>query len=517
MFYNFKRNTNNEFKRPSLTSVNITPLQGAFDKFPEMNGTFVKSTINKNQNKIKQIFLEKIGHSQFEEYYSKNDERKIKNENKNNNKNKKKFFEFKIDFGSTLYYDLRDNNQSNNYKNLNKIEFNKKILQKSNNFSLNKSKIPISTFFFDRNKKTNKQNLNISDNNNNFIKKEKSIKNKTFELKNESNEKKNFINKEDFFNKHIINQKLKFNKNIINNNNNSFTNAKNSLFVNYKKYKPLKIFDFSSNSKQDFSTINSQENINNFNTIVNSTTGNSFSKSKDNLIIHNINKTENNFYKKNILFDNSNNVSIENSKTLKNFEKKFNKKLKILNKKQNNMNKKLFRIINRSQVKRKEKPLDKVLEVILEKKMKKQKKKNDIKDLYVKASNDKEVYKIMNSEKAGILQMGDLITKISDEQALLLSERIIENYNVKEEQLEIGNRNIPEFIKKKLLKEAEISRKNIINNNKKLKRMRINILNKKDNLFKEFKRVLSPIPERKNFFLNNDNDKDEDLYEKIYF
>jgi hypothetical protein len=181
------------------------------------------------------------------------------------------------------------------------------------------------------------------------------------------------------------------------------------------------------------------------------------------------------------------------------------------------MNKKLFRIINRSQVKRKEKPLDKVLEVILDKKMKKQKKKNDIKDLYIKASDNKEIYKIMNSEKAGILQMGDLITKMSDEQALKLSERIIENYNIKEEKLEIGNKlNIPEFIKKKLIKEAEISRKNMINNNKKLKKMRINIITKKDNLFNQFKRVLSPIQKRKIFVLN-DEIKDEDLYDKIYF
>ena len=148
--------------------------------------------------------------------------------------------------------------------------------------------------------------------------------------------------------------------------------------------------------------------------------------------------------------------------------------------------------------------------------MKKQKKKNDIKDLYIKASDNKEIYKIMNSEKAGILQMGDLITKISDEQALKLSERIIENYNIKEEKLEIGKINIPEFIKKKLIKEAEISRKNMINNNKKLKKMRINIITKKDNLFNQFKRVLSPIQKRKIFVLN-DEIKDEDLYDKIYF
>ena len=512
MIYNFGRNKkNNEMKRPSLTSDNITPLKGAFDKFPDMKGTFVKSTINKNQKTIKEFFLERIGNPRFEQTSSNSEDKKYKNDI-NNKKQNKKFLDFKINFGSTIYYDLRDY-QSNNNENSNKIEFNKKLLQKSNNFNLTRSKIPISTFFYDRNKKI-KQNLNISENN--FKNKEKLTKNK-IEPKNENNEKISFINKEDYFNKHIINQKLKINKNLNNNNNNnSFTNTKNTLFVNYKKFKPLKIFNFSSNSKQDFSTLNSQENINNFNTIANSTTGNSF-YSKDNLIIQNLNKTENNFYnKKNIFNDNSTNISIENSKTLKNFEKKFNKKLKILNKKQNNMNKKLFRIINRSQVKRKEKPLDKVLEVILDKKMKKQKKKNDIKDLYIKASNDKEVYKIMNSEKAGILQMGDLITKISDEQALKLSERIIENYNIKEEKLEIGKINTPEFIKKKLIKEAEISRKNMINNNRKLEKMRINIITKKDNLFKKYKRVLSPIPERKIFVLNDDF-KDEDLYDKIYF
>ena len=513
MIYNFERNKkNNEMKRPSLTSDNITPLKGAFDKFPDMKGIFVKSTINKNQKTIKEFFLERIGHPRFEKTSSNSEDKKNKNEI-NNKKQNNKFLDFKINFGSTIYYDLRDYQTNNNNENLNKIEFNKKLLQKSNNFTLTRSKIPISTFFYDRNKKI-KQNLNKTLNN--FKKEEKSNK---IEPKNENNEKISFLNKDDYFNKHIINQKLKINKNLNNNNNinnNSFTNTKNTLFVNYKKFKPLKIFDFSSNSKQDFSTINSQENINNFNTIVNSTTGNSF-YSKDNIIIQKLNKTENNFYKKNTFYDNLNNISLENSKNLKIFEKKFNKKLKILNKKQNNMNKKLFRIINRSQVKRKEKPLDKVLEVILDKKMKKQKKKNDIKDLYIKASDNKEIYKIMNSEKAGILQMGDLITKISDEQALKLSERIIENYNIKEEKLEIGNKlNIPEFIKKKLIKEAEISRKNMINNNKKLKKMRINIINKKDNLFNQFKRVLSPIQKRKIFVLN-DEIKDEDLYDKIYF
>jgi hypothetical protein len=56
----------------------------------------------------------------------------------------------------------------------------------------------------------------------------------------------------------------------------------------------------------------------------------------------------------------------------------------------------------------------------------------------------------------------------------------------------------------------------MINNNRKLEKMRINIITKKDNLFKQFKRVLSPIPERKIFVLNDDF-KDEDLYDKIYF
>ena len=98
MIYNYERNKkNNEMKRPSLTNDNVTPLQGAFDKFPYMKGTFVKSAINKNQKTIKEFFLERIGNPRFELTSSNSEDKKYKNDI-NNKKQNKKFLDFKINF-----------------------------------------------------------------------------------------------------------------------------------------------------------------------------------------------------------------------------------------------------------------------------------------------------------------------------------------------------------------------------------------------------------------------------------
>ena len=179
-----------------------------------------------------------------------------------------------------------------------------------------------------------------------------------------------------------------------------------------------------------------------------------------------------------------------NKKEIKKFEKNYFKKADQLRKNIKKMNKTLFHISDKEKKKKKkEKTVDYVLETILDKKIKK-KKSFGTKQLYLKSSQNKDIYNNMDSNKKDLLKLSDIVKNMNDENINKYSDKMEENYYKKQLKLNLGYGEIPEIIKKK----QERQRKNIILRMEKfdlkVRRLLYNVDEEKIKLYKNFQKVL---------------------------
>ena len=177
-----------------------------------------------------------------------------------------------------------------------------------------------------------------------------------------------------------------------------------------------------------------------------------------------------------------------NKKNLRKFEIKYFKQADRINKKIKKMNKKLFRISDKAELKKKQGPVvDKILEEIYDRKVKK-KKEFKTKELFLKTSNENDIYANMGKDKKDLIKMSEIVKNMSDEEALRFSENILEQYSFKENVLNLDNENY--FQRNKLANNDKIKKK-IEKNNKKLKKLFYRIDDKRNKLYIIYNRMLS--------------------------
>ncbi len=136
-----------------------------------------------------------------------------------------------------------------------------------------------------------------------------------------------------------------------------------------------------------------------------------------------------------------------NKNILNNFKRNYFKKVDVVNKTIKNMNKRLFRISDKAEYKKKKEPeIDNVLEIILDKKIKK-KKKIGAKQLYIKSTQENDIIKNMDKHKRDLIRIGEIVKNMNNDVALKFSENLVEEYHKKEVPLKLGK--IPEIVKKR--------------------------------------------------------------------
>ena len=515
-------------KKPSLSDLSEVSIKNIFKDINDKNIKNLNKNIQSNKNEInyqynnvfidKRLIIEKkkpkiitikkrkkkilsnddiLNKIPFLNFHFKEDlNRKRKNSNNNNNLKP-------INFGSMLFYDLEEDKM--NKKNINKMDYNKFYLKNFSNFKINKSNIPIETQYVKKNKKiysyydkkpSLKKKINF-DNEKNDKNNENKLDFNYFDYLNEMNYKKestkSFRNNYKKFkkmkskldikmlkdNKEIFSE-LK-NDNYLSDNNNSDEKNENDDNFNIKKAvneynqlseKKLPIRVFSANFKNNFSPI--QKNFYKNNNNINKKSRNIISSFSSN---SNSNTNKNN-----------NKTSFRNNS----IEININKKLQRIKTIQNKMKKKLFSIIDNAHYKKKEKGLDKVLEIILNKKLKKRRNNHKIKNLYYKAFNEKDAV-LSLGEKKDIIKVSDILSRLTDEEALKLSERIIDNYKRKRKKLKIDF--VEDVIEKKMTKEEV----------KKLRENLYNNINKIEGLLYQTKKEKNHIIDIYDKIINNNN------------
>ena len=515
-------------KKPSLSDLSEVSIKNIFKDINDKNIKNLNKNIQSNKNEInyqynnvfidKRLIIEKkkpkiitikkrkkkilsnddiLNKIPFLNFHFKEDlNKKRKNSNKNNNLKP-------INFGSMLFYDLEEDKM--NKKNINKMDYNKFYLKNFSNFKINKSNIPIETQYVKKNKKiysyydkkpSLKKKINF-DNEKNNDNNENKLDFNYFDYLNEMNYKKestkSFRNNYKKFkkmkskldikmlkdNKEIFSE-LK-NDNYLSDNNNSDEKNENDDNFNIKKAvneynqlseKKLPIRVFSANFKNNFSPI--QKNFYKNNNNINKKSRNIISSFSSN---SNSNTNKNN-----------NKTSFRNNS----IEININKKLQRIKTIQNKMKKRLFSIIDNAHYKKKEKGLDKVLEIILNKKLKKRRNNHKIKNLYYKAFNEKDAV-LSLGEKKDIIKVSDILSRLTDEEALKLSERIIDNYKRKRKKLKIDF--VEDVIEKKMTKEEV----------KKLRENLYNNINKIEGLLYQTKKEKNHIIDIYDKIINNNN------------
>ena len=413
-FFKKSRNDSEELRHPSLTEMSTTPFYSTFEKFPSFKSSKMNSNINSRKyyvnylmkidfsnndlKTLKKFYLLKNLKKGFGrnilKYFNENDIRNEKLKNLYNNNNK-------IRFGDMIYYDLNVHKRFSNFE-----EFKLKELKNSQNFTVQKSNIPIKTFYVDKSK-----------------------------------EKKNIIN---------LKKKIKKKDSI----NNILENEKNNNENNVKI--------------KEYNSLNDKNNI-----------------EKNKLLLSPISlKTQSNFSISN-LEKSYNLLKIKKNSKIRN---DLQNNLEILNNKQNKLRNNLFKIIDKSQIKKKPN-IDIVLETILNKKIKD--KKNKIKNIYFKAVDEREIYKSLNKNKAKFLKVSDIINNMSNEEALKFSEHLMEHYHNKRAKLKLGGKYMPEAIKKKLKLKAIKTRMNAEKNYKSIEKLGYNVNKEKSKLLEEYNKILN--------------------------
>ena len=213
----------------------------------------------------------------------------------------------------------------------------------------------------------------------------------------------------------------------------------------------------------------------------------SFNKSK--LFNNNNDSNELNFYKTFTNYPNSKKLSL-NKKNLKKFEIKYFKQVDKVNKKIGKMNKTLFKISDKSKLKKKESPfIDKVIENALSTRVKKKKQKDlKTKELFLKTSNEKDIYSNMEHDKKELLKLSEMVQNMNDEEALRFSDKILKNYSYKGNLLHLENK---KYMKKRQKSENIQIRKVLEKNDLKLKRLIYHMNEEKNNLKVYYKKIFA--------------------------
>ena len=213
----------------------------------------------------------------------------------------------------------------------------------------------------------------------------------------------------------------------------------------------------------------------------------SFNKSK--LFNNNNDSNEFNFYKTFTNYPNSKKLSL-NKKNLKKFEIKYFKQVDKVNKKIGKMNKTLFKISDKSKLKKKESPfIDKVIENALSTRVKKKKQKDlKTKELFLKTSNEKDIYSNMEHDKKELLKLSEMVQNMNDEEALRFSDKILKNYSYKGNLLHLENK---KYMKKRQKSENIQIRKVLEKNDLKLKRLIYHMNEEKNNLKVYYKKIFA--------------------------
>lgn len=192
--------------------------------------------------------------------------------------------------------------------------------------------------------------------------------------------------------------------------------------------------------------------------------------------------------------DNSNHKrnKSRNVKLMRSMKDKIYTEANVLNKKQDTLNKKIFRIIDKTRQKKKifNAEVDKDLAAILDAK-KKKKKKREAEEIYTKAVKINNEFSLMDSRKADLLRASDVIYGMTDLAALKFADDIKESYYMKTRDADNKNnlRLAPDCYKRKVRMKMNMLRDRVSDNNRKLVRMaycaeknKQNLLDAYDNL-----------------------------------
>ena len=336
--------------------------------------------------------------------------------------------EEKIDFGSLVYYNLKndDNNIENKNNNL-KLRY----LESSSNFKINSGNNAYEIEF---------QKLKIKQRNNNSL---------VFKLL--QNKLKH--NKEKFIRKKKIINHIKSNSNNINSTNNNFSSILN---ISNNKSRNSNLFQLTTSKKPinlkiplltfDNIKMHSKVNSDNLNEILTSTTNRS-QKSRRSFKI----------FEKAL----SQKTSIKQRKNLKNI---ILNKVTELNKTTNKCNEKLFKIVDSSKIP--EKDFQSFMTMDMEEILEFKRKKFDVentKNLVYKAKKNNE-YEGMDNEKAEILAISDRVNRLPDDVALCFVDRIAENYKKKNDFVDEVTKKISPILAYYKSKENQILREKLENN-----------------------------------------------------
>jgi hypothetical protein len=177
-----------------------------------------------------------------------------------------------------------------------------------------------------------------------------------------------------------------------------------------------------------------------------------------------------------------------NKNILNNFKRNYFKKVDIVNKNIKNMNKRLFRISDKAEYKKRKEPeIDNVLEIILDKKIKK-KKKSGTKQLYIKSAKENDVINNMDKHKRDLIRIGEIVKNMNNDVALKFSENLIEEYHKKTIPLKLGK--IPEIIKQKEERQHNSRIIRMYKRDLQVQRMLYHAQEEKLQLYKNFNKVL---------------------------
>ena len=178
-----------------------------------------------------------------------------------------------------------------------------------------------------------------------------------------------------------------------------------------------------------------------------------------------------------------------NKNILNTFKRNYFKKVDVVNKTIKNMNKRLFRISDKAEYKKKKEPeIDNVLEIILDKKIKK-KKKNGTKQLYIKTTQENDVIKNMDKHKRDLIRIGEIVKNMNNEVALKFSENLVEEYHKKVIPLKLGKK-VPEIIKQREQRQHNNRIIRMYKRDLQVQRMLYHAQEEKSELYKNFNKVL---------------------------
>ena len=425
-----------------LTEYKTDPLfiKSPFDRIPKTNIPSIKKEIYIKKNHIKSLVLDTLGPN----YYYPMNCKKIKSKTSNNS-----IILNTYNYDSSNYFRKNNYTRNRKIKDFDNVSHDKISLGKLNFFSLQDYKPS------EKEKQVKYQKMERAIRRSQYFSSEKGGIITDSYIKKQYNKIHLHTDSEKSLDK-IIKKSYKL-KNNNENNRLSINNLQNSFQIN------------ENNTFNDTKLNNNNSNINFYNTFT-------FFK-KD---IKNFSQSPK--YK-------SKKINL-NMRNLRKFEIKYFKQADKINKKFGKMNKKLFRISDKADLKKNQGPVvDKIIEEVFDKKLKKKKKFFGTKELFLKTSNEKDIYTNMGKDKKDLLKMSEIVQNMSDEEALRFSENILEQYSFKENLLHLDEEN--NIIQRNKFKNNDKIKKKLEKNNRKLKKLFYNIDEKRNKLYIVYNRILS--------------------------